>query len=65
MTLLVSFYDRFISQLVNDDSSSPLPQIDLEFLQDQTLILKVSQQTNQLRQVHAFQQELEQQLQMS
>jgi uncharacterized membrane protein YqhA len=59
MSKLVSFYERFISQLVNDDQSAPLPQVDLEFLQDQNLKLRVSQQTNQLRQVHAFQQELE------
>jgi hypothetical protein len=34
MSKLVYFYDRFISQLVNDDQSAPLGQVDLEFLQD-------------------------------
>jgi hypothetical protein len=45
---------------VQKDSEQPETPIDLTFLNDESLILKVSQQANQLRQVHAFHFELEQ-----
>ena len=61
LSLLISFYDGFVKQLVQSDSGEPQNPIDLTFLNDESLILKVSQQANQLRQVHAFHLELEQQ----
>ena len=60
---MIAFYERFLSQLVNGGAGDELlPQINLEFLHDEPLKLKVSQQTNQLRQVHAFVADLERQL---
>ena len=59
LCLLTQFYERFVTQLVDNSKYEESPQVSLEFLQDEALILSVSQQTNRLRQVHAFVQDLE------